>query len=189
MNSLSEPAKADERMLWNEAYNRLDAYLNALHISYRPEVARLALQLLEQAREQYRQDSSGDRTRIVMLEAQKLVSEWLAQNLGEQNLSPLEINASGGVALLLSRITQTNPAAFLAFPPSDELRQSMRSTLLFTGPDLRVSSMTPRPLDYGPMLHLAKRTWHRWNGREIAITLSFWVGVYLAFYWWLSDLL
>jgi len=61
--------------------------------------------------------------------------------------------------------------------------------LLVPGPDLKVSSMTPRHLDYGPMLHFARQTWHRWSSREILIAMLFWVGVYFVFYWWLSDLL
>jgi hypothetical protein len=65
----------------------------------------------------------------------------------------------------------------------------MRQTLLVTGPDLKVSSMTPRHLDYGPMLALAKQTWHRWNTKAAIIALLFWTGVYFVFYWWLSDLL
>ena len=58
-----------------------------------------------------------------------------------------------------------------------------------TGPDLNVSSMTPRHLDYGPMLDFARQTWHRWDAKEFFIALAFWAGVYTVFYWWLSEVL
>ena len=69
------------------------------------------------------------------------------------------------------------------------MRQALRETLLVTGPDLNVSSMTPRHLDYGPMLQFARQTWHLWNAKEFFIALVFWAGIYCVFYWWLSQTL
>jgi hypothetical protein len=39
------------------------------------------------------------------------------------------------------------------------------------------------------MLGLARKTWHRWNAREIIVAVLFWIGVYFIFYCWLSEAL
>lgn len=189
MNLSDSSHEFSERMAWNEAYDRLQKYLDGFMLHDHPEVSRLALKILDQAHELHRQNPSRHPTTIVMEQTQKAMVDWLAANLEATDRSPAQIYSTGGVALLLSRTAETEPAAFLASPLPENLRQAIRETLLVTGPDLNVSSMTPRHLDYGPMLDLAKRTWHRWNGRAILIAMLFWVGVYIVAYWWLSDLL
>ena len=79
--------------------------------------------------------------------------------------------------------------AFLASPVPEEMRQALRESLISTGPDLNVSSMTPRHLDFGPMLEIARQTWHRWSPKEFLVALIFWGAVYSFFYWWLSQIL
>ena len=185
----STPPESSEQIAWNQAYDRLQNFFDTFALSDRAETSRLTLKLLDQAREFHRQDPSHDPTTLVMEQAQKLVSEWLATNLDERDRAVSQIFSSGYIALLLSRLFRTAPASFLASPLPDDLRQSMRQTLLVTGPDFNISSMTPRRIDYGPMLALARQTWHRWNTREILIAMLFWGGVYFVFYWWLSDLL
>jgi len=188
MNVSSDQPGVDEQIAWNQAYDRLEIFLKTFALNDHSHVPRLALKLLDQARELHRQDASRDPTTLAMEQAQKHMAEWLAANIDARNQAPSQIFASGYIAVLLSRIYETAPASFLA-PLQDDLRQSMRRTLLVTGPGLNISSMTPRHLDYGPMLHLARQTWHRWNSKAILIAMLFWTGVYFVFYWWLADLL
>jgi hypothetical protein len=179
----------NEQAAWNQAYDRLQDFLNTFALGDHAQVSRLTLKLLDQARELHRQDSSRDPVSLAMAQAQKLAGEWFAANLEMKDQPPSRLFASGYVALLLSRTFRTAPETFLTAPLPENLKESMRQTLLITGPDLNVSSMTPRHLDYGPMLDLARKTWHRWNTREIAFALLFWTGVYFVFYWWLSEAL
>jgi hypothetical protein len=179
----------EERLAWNEAYDRLQKYLDGFMLHDHPEVSRLALKFLDDARERHRQDPSQHPTAIVIPQTQKTMIEWLATNLKATDRSPAQIYSTGCVALLLSRTPQANPSAFLASPLPENLGQAIRETLVVIGPDLNVSSMTPRHLDYGPLLDLAQRTWHRWNGRALLIAVLFWIGVYMVAYWWLSDAL
>jgi len=178
-----------ERIAWNQVYVRLQAFLDTFMLSDQPGAAQLALKFLDEARARHREDSSQEPTTLVMEQVQKQLNEWLALNLDEPDKSSPQIFSSGCMALFLSRMPQTAPAEFLAFPLPDTLRQSMRETLLVTGPDFHISSMTPRDIDYGPMLDLARQTWHRWNSREIFIALFFWAAIYFIFYWWLSSIL
>jgi len=190
MASINEPPVVrNEREAWNEAHDRLVNFLNTFALNDHAYVSQLALNLLHQAQDIYRLDPSRDPTIQTMELAQKHLADWLATNLDEKNTSPSHILATGYIALLLSRVYQTAPTSFLANPPPEELRHALRETLLVTGPDLNVSSMTPRHLDYGPMLQFARQTWHRWDAKEVIIALLFWAGVYTVFYWWLSQLL
>jgi hypothetical protein len=186
--NISSP-ESDEQMAWSRAYDRLHHFFEAFKLSDHAETSRLTLKIFDQARELHRPDSSQCPTTLVMEQAQKLMIEWLAANLDERSRTPAQIFSSGCMALYLSELFRIAPGSFLVSPLPEDMRQSMRRTLLVTGPDLNVSSMTPRRLDYGPMLALARQTWHRWNSREIFIAMLFWAGVYFVFYWWLSDLL
>jgi hypothetical protein len=47
--------------------------------------------------------------------------------------------------------------------------------------------MTPRHLDYGPMLDLARQTWHRWDARRFFVALALWACIYTLLYLWLSG--
>jgi hypothetical protein len=187
--STSSNTPVNEQTAWNQAHDRLRDFLNAFAVGDHTQVSRLTLKLLDQAWEQHHQDPSLDPVSLAMAQAQKLVQEWFAANLEMRDQSPSELLASGCVALFLSRAFRIAPETFLTAPLPENLKESMRQTLLVTGPDLKISSMTPRPIDYGPMLDLARKTWHRWNAREIALALLFWTGVYFVFYWWLSEAL
>jgi hypothetical protein len=188
--SINEPPVArHDREAWNEAYDRLVNFLHTFALGDHAYVSQLALSLLHQAQDIHRQDTSRDPVTLTMEQAQKRLADWLATNLEEEDTSPSHILATGYVALLLSQAYRTAPTSFLASPLPEELRHALRETLLVTGPDLHVSSMTPRHLDYGPMLQFARQTWHRWDAKEFAIALVFWAGVYTVFYWWLSQLL
>ena len=183
------PLPATDQEAWNEAYDRLLSFLNTFALGDHAYVSKLALEFIGQARDLHRADPSRDPTIQTMEHAQKRLADWLATNLEEKDQSAAHILATGYIALLLSRLYRNAPDSFLVSPLPDDLRQSLRQTLLVTGPDLNVSSMTPRHLDYGPMLQFARQTWHRWDAREFFIALLFWGGVYTVFYWWLSQLL
>ena len=178
-----------ERDAWNEAHDRLTNFLGTFGLSDHARASELALKFLRQARDIQRQDPSRDPTTLTLGQAQKSLAEWLATNLEQENKSPSHVLPIGYIALLLSRVYETAPGSFLASPLPEELRQALRETLLVTGPDLTVSSMTPRHFDYGPMLTFAKQTWHRWDAKELIIAVLFWVGVYTIVYWWLSQIL
>jgi hypothetical protein len=184
-----EPKDSAARNAWNEAHDRLRQFLDTFALGDHVHVSRLALLLLEQAKELHRQDPSRHPTKITMDHAQKTLVAWLAQNLDEQGQLTSRILASGYIALLLSHISRSAPAAFLASPLPVGLKDSLRQTLIVTGPDLNISSMTPRRFDYGPMLDLARQTWHRWDARTLLYAMIFWGAVYTILYFWLSEYL
>jgi len=179
---------AGDQSAWNEAYDRLLNFLRAFELDDHAYVSQLAGEIFRQAKERHREDPSLSPTVLTLELAQKRLADWLATNLGEESRTTSQILATGAIAMLLSKVYQTAPDSFLANPVPEELRQALRETLLVTGPDLNVSSMTPRHLDYGPMLQFARQTWHRWEVKELAVAILFWAGVYTFFYWWLSPI-
>ena len=189
MNTSSDHTVSDEQAVWNQAHDRLRDFLNSFALGDHAQISRLTLKLLDQAREQHRQDPTLAPVSIALAQAQKQTEEWFASNLEINSPLPSELLASGNLALLLSRAFRTAPETFLTAPLPEKLKESIHQALLVTGPDLQISSMTPRAIDYGPMLDLARTTWHRWNPREVITALLFWAGVYFVFYWWLSGAL
>ncbi len=190
MAPMNEPAPATGDVpAWNEAYDRLASYLRTFDLGDHAHVSELALNILQQAREKHRAEPARHPTTLVLDLAQKNLTDWLAANLEQADKSPSHVLPSGYIAILLSRAYRTAPKAFLTGPLPEEMRQALRETLLVTGPDLNVSSMTPRHLDYGPMLQFARQTWHRLDVKEFFIAVAFWAAVYTVFYWWLSQVL
>lgn len=174
---------------WNDAYDRLVLYLGTFDLADHAHVSRLALNILQQAQELQRAGDQREPTALTIGLAQKKITDWLAANLPQQDSSPGNVLPSGYVAILLTRAYRTAPDSFLATPLPEELRQALRETLLETGPGLNVSSMTPRHLDYGPMLQFARQTWHRVDPKEFLVAVAFWFAVYCVLYWWLSQAL
>jgi hypothetical protein len=184
-----DPAARDEQQAWNEASDRLAHFLNTFALADRIYVSRLTLRVLDEARQVYLQDKSRPPVTLTMERAQKHLADWLAAHLDVPDKSPSEILATGYIALLLSRIYRESPTAFLASPLPENIHQSLRQTLLVTGPGLNLSSMTPRHLDYGPMLQLARQTWHRFDFKATLLAVLFWTGVYFILYQCLAQIL
>jgi hypothetical protein len=172
---------------WNDAYDRLLLYLRTLDLDDHAYVSRLALEILQQAKDRHAAGDGRDPTTLTLALAQQRIAEWLALNLPRQDDAASEVLPSGYIAILLSRAYRDAPTSFLVTPVPEELRQALHESLVVTGPDLNVSSMTPRHIDYGPMLQFARQTWHRVDPKEFVIAVGFWSAVYAVFYWWLSQ--
>jgi hypothetical protein len=181
------PTPANDVEAWNRAHDRLVCFLNTFALGDHAHVSRLTLEILTRARELHRADSTRDPVTVTMQHTQKLLADWMAENLHEEGQPPSRIVATGYVALLLSRFYRAAPGLFLQTPLPLDLRDTMQHTLVVTGPDLNVSSMTPRHLDYGPMLDLARQTWHRFDAKAFLLALAFWACVYTGFYFLLSG--
>jgi hypothetical protein len=174
---------------WNRAHARLREYLETFALADQVQLERLTLRLLDEARDLHRINAALDPTTITMRHAQSSLSRWLAGTLTGEAEPSAHALTSGTVALLLSRMPQKQPEFFLRAELPLEAREELRRTLVVTGPDLTVSSMTPRHLDYGPMLDFARQTWHRWDAKTFGAAALFWLGVYGILYWWLSEYL
>jgi hypothetical protein len=187
MASINTPP--DPQAAWNEAYERLLHFFGSFALRDHAHVSRLALRIVDEARARYEKDPVGDPAALAMELAQREIRDWFATNLDVTGASAARVFANGYLILLLSRLPQAAPASFMASPLPYDLRQSLHQTLLVAGPDLNISSMTPRRIDYGPMLDLARQTWHRLDAKSIVVALLFWTGIYFALDWAITTYL
>ncbi len=119
---------------WNDAYDRLVIYLRTYDLADHAHVARVALDILQQAKDAHARDPSREPTTLTLGLAQKKIAEWLAYNLPQADLSRSNLLSAGCIAILLSRAYRTAPGAFLATPVPEEMRQALRESLISTGP-------------------------------------------------------
>ncbi|HEY8966311.1 MAG TPA: hypothetical protein VIM58_07705 [Candidatus Methylacidiphilales bacterium] len=176
---MNAPAPSDPEA-WNRAHARVLAYLGAFGLADRLRTARLALEIVDEAKAR---PPGASPTEAAMGIARERVARWLSGNLGGEGTDAAY--AEGCLALLLSGVPETAPEAFLVPDPGESVRTALRTPLVVVGPDLEVSSMTPRRIDYGPIQNLAHQTWQRWDPKEVAAALLLWASVFFVLHHWI----
>jgi hypothetical protein len=172
---------------WNRAYVRIEDYLRAHRIHYRLHQPRLIRMILERAARRHAADPSLDPTVLAAQEIERLMDDWFADVLDERGQPHARIAVDGRVALLLCDGPERWPSAFL-----DEQHvpvafvQAMRASSMRAGPDLEVSSMVARPIDFGLISEAAEETLERFERWPILRTLLLWLlfasGLAVVFY-------
>lgn len=148
----SLPAKgADPEQ--DEAYEKVENYLRACRVSSRLQRARLTALMLQRATARHQGDPSAvarPLPELAIEEARGLIQEWVMRLLpprtGDQPYSPSEAFS----ALYLCDAPTRWPGVFLdprEVPPG--FQDILRSRLVKAGPSLQVSSVVPRPMDFG----------------------------------------
>jgi len=172
---------------WNRAYVRIEDYLRAHRIHYRLHQPRLIRAILGRAAERHAADPSQDPTVLAAEEIERLMDDWFADVLDERGQPHARIAVDGRVALLLCDGPRRWPAAFLDggnVPP--EFVQAMRVSSIRAGPDLEVSRMVARPIDFGPISEAAEETLEQFEKwpllRALLLWLLFAAGLAVVFY-------
>ena len=161
---------------WDEALGRVQAFLAALEIGGTEHQARIALQVLDRAR------ACGVETSPAapVERAMKLVAEdletWFAQALPD--VPARQRVAIGVVALRITGAAERWPDVVLAREAPEEMKALLAGITVRTGPDLAVSRMTPRPMDYGAMETLAQETWHSFAWAPLARAAALWTALF-----------
>jgi hypothetical protein len=124
---------------WNEAYEKVENYLRACRINSRLHRARLIHRVLERLAERGPSSSNEPLSTRAIRETQALVD--------------------GRVGLLLCDGPERWPYAFLTSGDlPEEFVREMRASMLVAGPNLEISSMVPRQIDYGWLPEIAGDT-------------------------------
>lgn len=113
---------------------------------------------------------------LAIEEARELIALWLANLLPEHATERPFTLAEGFLALYLCDAPMRWPGAFLnpqQAPP--DLADTLRARLVKTGPELEVSSMVPRPIDFGLLPDLAGSAMDTFDRLPILRTLLAWV--------------
>ncbi|WP_052361462.1 hypothetical protein [Geminisphaera colitermitum] len=155
---------------WDEAFIRVESYLRALQIESRLQINRLAGEIIDTARARSRLDPDSDPVTLAMHVADERMERWFARVLGSAACAtaPERIGIRGRLALVMANVPARWPQHFLADPdPASgpdtplppELVEAMRASYLEAGPELKLTTMTPRKIDLGRIATVADETW------------------------------
>jgi hypothetical protein len=161
---------------WNAAYVRVEDYLRAHRIHNRLHQSRLILRILERAARRHEENPALDPTALAAEEAERMMDAWFCEVLGDQNLPRDRVIIAGRVALLLTDGPEKCPYAFLddeGVPP--DFAHAMQQSSIEAGPDMAVSSMVPRPIDFGPITEVAGETMERFEQWPLLRALVLWL--------------
>lgn len=162
---------------WNEALERLVAYLASVGVSGSERRMRLALELLDRARQG---SPAGPPVESAMREAIAAVDGWFGEALdGASGDFPDRI-AAGLAALRVSGASERWPDAVLNGPPAPELRRALADAVPRAAPDLAISRMIPREMDFGAMETLAQETWHQFAWAPLLRAAALWTAIFFA---------
>lgn len=165
---------------WDEAMSRLLSFLAALHIGGVEHRTRVAISIVDKARLQHASQPEITPVEHTMTIAQRELESWFDTALENVEMPPSRRLASGIVGLRVTDAVNRWPNAVLDGPPPADLKATLARVSFRTGPDLAVSSMTPRAMDYGAMETIAQETWHRFAWAPILRAAAIWTVIFFV---------
>lgn len=170
-----------DRSQWNRAASQLRLYLRQLGIRDELSLAALETKILLRAMLQHDAEPNGSTPLVLTLRCvQQLLSEWLGQALPESEQSHEQFFSEGITSLRLSRLMNEDRDGILSVAPSEVVKESLRRNTSQACPELSVSNMTARAVDYGPLVNVEPDQRGEWT--PIFLTLSFWATIYVIGY-------
>jgi hypothetical protein len=161
---------------WNAAFVRVEDYLRAHRIHNRIHQSRLLQAILERAARRHEANPALNPTALAAEETEALMDLWFAEMLDERDQPHERIAIDGRLALLLCDGPEKWPYAFLdERNMQQDFAKAMRAGAVEAGPDLKVSSMVPRPIDLGLIPEAAGETIETIERWPILRTLLLWL--------------
>jgi hypothetical protein len=173
---------------WNEAHQRLVAYLSGFQIGDYTHQSALLLEILEAAMEQHAQDPASCPVELTLNEAQRRIEAWFNDIFAEYHMPQGIIRHAGSVSLFTTDSYKRYGQIFLNKEIAKDLRKELTSSAVRTGPDLEISSMIPREFDYGP-LETVKETLEKTGWGPVLRAFLLWAFIYVVVYFgWMTLL-
>lgn len=163
--------------LWDEALDRVLAYLAALNLGGVGHRTRLALSIVEEARRRHTQDSSVPPVELAMSLATQALDHWFGKAFAGAAGNKV---AFGLVAYRVTDAASRWPNAALVNEPPADLQQALASVSLRMGPDLSMSSMVSREMDYGALETIAHETWHKFAWAPLLRAVVIWTLIFFV---------
>ena len=153
-----------DALAWDEAFLRVESYLRAHQIESRIVLNRLTVEIVRAARAAAATNTEAvraDPVALAMREAERRTTAWFARVLGDAaDPDDERLGTRGRIALVMADVPARWPRDFFAdTPPPPELVEAMRAAYLEAGPELELTRMVPRPLDFGPIANVADEAW------------------------------
>jgi hypothetical protein len=180
---IKPPKEFDDRPAWNEALERVEDYLKRMGVTDSLHRVRICLEILDQAKREHAAEANFAPVTLAMRALRHRMHEWFAGQLDAHDEARDRVSAAGRVALLTSDLAKQWPEKFLARQTPAELRAAMEASPVRTGPDLMLSSMTPREMDYGALEDIADETWHQFAWGPLLRASLFWTGIFFLALW------
>lgn len=163
---------------WNHAYEKLESYLRAHEVDSHLHRARLITLILRRVNNRLHGPApSAPLPTLAIEEANRLLNEWFSLIMDLPSGEKSRFTAADGrVALFLCDGPLRWPYAFLdpeIIP--DDLKTAMHKSLMRAGPELQISSMVPRPIDFGLLPEFADDTMDALNRRPLIKALAGWL--------------
>jgi hypothetical protein len=167
--------------VWNEAGERVSAYLRACRVS-NPDLRRqLVRRIVDAAARRHADEPGRSPVELAAEETRRQVEAWTMRFLRRpDNESPAHRFAHARAAVLLADLPRLWPDGFLN--PEEqpaEFGRLFETTYLQAGPELDFANMAPRPIDFGPVSDLADHTWKTFDKWPILRGAVTW-GLFLA---------
>jgi hypothetical protein len=138
---------------WNAAYARAESYFRALRVRNKLLCGHLVAKVVERAIRRATIELDSSPLQLVAEEMERIVAEWFSEVL-EEPMHP-QLDVRGRLSLLLADMPGRWQDQFLKSGPwPEEFVRAMRQTYLRAGPDFQYATMTPRPIDLGPIAAL-----------------------------------
>jgi len=192
METLSPDPKptvvSDDLDRWNQASLRLTHYLRAYRLASHLHQTKLVTRILTEARQEHLQRPEAEPVTLTMELAKRRIGDWFARMLEGSDIPAERRLEAGLLAYRLSHASERWPGKFLEEDVPAEMGEAMRASTVRTGPDLMVSSMTSRGVDFGQIETIARQTWQQWDFAQIGRAVFFWGGIYAIGYYFIRSL-
>lgn len=165
---------------WDEALARLMTFLAAMEIGGLEHRTEMAMKIVTQARQTFDPASGKTPVEETMSTANAMLRDWFSKALELPASQGQSLISAGLFALRVTHVGERWPDCVLNGDPPEELKRELRSIHAMTGPDLSISSMTPREMDYGPLEDIAGETWHRFAWAPLVRAAIIWTVIFFA---------
>lgn len=162
---------------WDEALSRLQAYLGELEIGGAEHRTRVALRLLDRARETV---AGHDPVEHTLNLAQDELMGWFGEALTDASLPANRKIAWGLMAWRLADGARRWPNVMLDGHPPDDVKHTLAGITLQSSPALEVSRMVSQEMNYGAMETLAQETWHQFAWAPLLRAAALWTAIFFA---------
>jgi len=165
---------------WDEALARLITFLAAMEIGGLEHRTQMAMKIVAEARQKHDPASGVTPVEETMTTATTMLRDWFSKAFDVPASEGHGLISAGLFAMRVSHVSERWPDCVLNGDPPAELKQELRSVHAMTGPDLSISSMTPREMDFGPLEDIAGETWHQFAWAPILRAAAIWTVIFFA---------
>jgi hypothetical protein len=163
---------------WNEAVDRLFVLFETMDFGGIEHRTRVVMEIVGSVRAR---DLNGRAPVEACLdEVDERLKLWFQKALGDSAGQTKNRIATGLLAWNVTGGSSRWGDVILAGEPPEELVRVFSGVRAQTGPDLAISSMTPREMDFGAIESLAQETWHQFAWAPLLRAAILWTIVFFV---------